>query len=540
VEGGRILEGPRARAALARGMDVMASLLRPTLGPLARTVAIDRLVGSQPPEILDSAATIARRTIQLADPFEDMGGMLVRHLVWRVFEREGDGAATAAVLTQALMHAAARYIAAGGNPVQVRRGMERALEVATQALRDQARTIDGPTAIAAVVAGSLHNAELAEMIGEVVDAVGPDGAILVEDAQGTETVHEYIDGIRWNEGYVSSFLLRQDETVTTRLWNPRVLVTDHSLERAEDLLPTLEACVGAGERNLLIVAPEIRDAAVGLLVVNRERGVLDGAIAVRAPSYGPQRTRILEDIAVITGGRCVCQDRQERLADVTIGDLGKARQGWATKVAFGILGGQGSKAGIRQRMAEARAELGTIEDDAYTAGKIKERIGKLAGTTAIIHVGAPSKSAQEDLKLRIEAAVRSARSALQDGVVPGGGAALLACIPAVEAMSVGGDEAVGVSALAEALAEPMRAIVANAGLEVAPLVHEARRRQATEVQARVFDVMRRDWVDAWSGGVVDPLAVTLAVLETSVGTAAVALTSDVLVRRKNPPRAVNP
>ena len=519
----------------------MTSLLRPTLGPLARTVAIGRLVGSGPPEILDSAATIARRTIQLADPFEDMGGMLIRHLVWRVFEREGDGAATAAVLTQALMHAGARYIAAGGNPVLVRRGMERGLEVASAGAAEQAARSTAPDGNRpASSRAPVRNAELAEMIGEVVDAVGPDGAILVEDAQGTETVHEYIDGVRWNEGYVSAFLLRQDEAGTTRLLNPRVLVTDYSLDRAEDLLPTLEACVGAGERNLLIVAPEIRDSAVGLLVVNRERGVLDGAIAVRAPSFGPQRTRILEDIAVITGGRCVCQDRQERLADVTIDDLGKARQAWATRVAFGILGGQGSKAGIRQRIAEARAELGTIEDDAYTSEKIKERIGKLAGTAAIIRVGAPSKSEQEDLKLRIEAAVRSARSAVQDGVVPGGGAALLACIPALEGMAVDGDEGVGVRALAEALPEPMRAILGNAGLEVAPIVHEARRRQANQVPARVYDVLRCAWVDAFGGGIVDPLAVTSAALETSVGTAALALTSEVLVRRKNPPRAINP
>jgi chaperonin GroEL len=522
----------------------MTSLLRPTLGPLPRTVAIDRLVGSgsQPPEILDSAATIARRTIQLADPFEDMGGMLIRHLAWRVFEREGDGAATAAVLTQSLVHAGARYIAAGGDPVLVRRGMELGLAVAVLALRAQARTIDGPTEIAGVVAGSLGSSALADMIGEVVDAVGPDGAILVEDAQGTETVLEYIDGVRWNEGYVSAFLPRQDEGATMRLLSPRVLVTDYSLDRAEDLLPTLEACVEAGERNLLIVAPEIRDSAVGLLVVNRERGVLDGAAAVKAPSFGAQRTRILEDIAVITGGRCVCQERQERLADVKIDDLGKARQAWATRFAFGILGGQGSKVGIRQRIAEARAELGAVEDDAYTSEKIKERIGKLAGTAAIVRVGAPSKSEQEERKFRVDAAVRSARSALREGVVPGGGAALLACIPALEGLAKqsSGDEVVGIAALAEALAEPMRAILGNAGLEVAPIVEEARRRAACQVAERVFDVLGRDWVHAQTGGVADPVSVTLAALETSVGTAALALTSEVLVRRKNPPRATNP
>ena len=518
----------------------MTSLVRPTLGPVARTVAIQRLVGSQPPEILDSAATIVRRTIQLADPFEDMGGMLIRHLVWRVFEREGDGGATAAVLTQSLVHAGTRYVAAGGNPVLIRRGMERGLAVAVAELRRQARTIDGPTEIAHVVAGSVRNADVADMIGEVVDAVGPDGAILVEDAQGTHTTLEYLDGVRWNEGYVSVFLLRHDEGATARMQNPRVLVTDHAIERAEDLLPALEACVTAGERSLLIVAPEVRDSAVGLLVVNRERGLLDGAVAVKAPSFGPQRTRILEDIAVITGGRCLGQDRQERLADVTIDDLGKARQAWATRFAFGILGGQGAKAAIRQRVAEARAELATVEDDAYTSEKIKERIGKLAGTAASIRVGAPSKSEQEDLKLRIEAAVRSARSALRDGVVPGGGAALVACIPAIETMTLSGDEAVGASALAHALAEPMRTILGNAGLDATSIVHEARRRGASQVPECVFDVVQRRWVDGASGGVVDPLAVELAALETSVGTAALALTSEVLVRRRKPPMARDP
>ncbi|MDQ6674503.1 MAG: chaperonin GroEL [Chloroflexota bacterium] len=538
----RILKGPRARAALLRGMDRMTSLLRPTLGPLPRTVAIARLVGHEPPEILDSAATIARRTIQLADPYEDMGGMLIRHLVWRVFDREGDGGATAAVLTQSLVHAGVGYIAAGGNPVMLRRGMERGLGMAAAALRRQARPIDGPTMIAGVVAGSLGSIDLADMIGEVVDAAGPDGAIMVEDAQGTQTVLEYIDGVRWNEGYVSAFLLQKDEGGTTRVLNPRVLVTDHSLDRAEDLLPTLEACVAAGERNLLVVAPEIRDSAVGLLVVNRERGVLDGAVAVRAPSFGLQRTRILEDIAVMTGGRCVCQDRQDRLADVTIDDLGKARQAWATKVAFGILGGQGSKMGIRQRIAEARAELGSVEDDPYTSEKIKERIGKLAGTAAIIRVGAPSKSEQEDVKLRIQAAVTSARAALREGVVPGGGAALLACISdltAIEA-SAEGDEKVGIRALAHALAEPMRVILGNAGLEVAPIVHEARRRAVDDVPDCVFDVLRQAWVHGWNGGIVDPLTVTLAALETSIGAAGLVLTSEVLVRRKDPPMSMNP
>jgi chaperonin GroEL len=537
----RILYGRPARAALLRGVDRMTSLLRPTLGPLPRTVAISPIMGSQPPEILDNGAVIARRTIQLADPFEDMGGMLVRHLAWRVFDRVGDGSATAAVLAQALVRAGARYVAAGGNPVAVIAGMQCGLAVAAAELRRQARTIDGPAEIANVVAGIVRRADLAEMLGEVVDAVGSDGAILVEDAQGTDTVHEYMDGVRWNEGYVSSFLLRSDEATTTRVMNPRVLVTDFSLERAEQLLPTLEACVAAGERGLLVVAPEIRDSAIGLLVANRERGLLDEVVAVKAPSVGEQRARILEDLAVITGGRCINQERQDRLANVTIADLGKARQAWATRFAFGILGGQGSKAAIRQRITEARAELRAVQrDDAFTLSKVQERIGKLAGTSVTIHVGAATKAEQQDLKLRIEAAVRSARSAVEEGVVPGGGAALVACIPALEAMEIGGDEAVGVAALVHALAEPLRTIVYNAGLEAGPIVDHALGvgRQADGL--RVFDVLRQEWVDPWTAGIVDPLSVAVAALETSVSMARLALSAEVLVRRKNAPRAVAP
>ncbi len=537
----RIVQGASARAALLRGIDHMTNLLRPTLGPLPRTVAISPIVGSQPPEILDNAAVIARRTIQLGDPFEDMGGMLVRHLAWRVYDRVGDGSATAGVLAHALAHAGAKYVAAGGNPVTVQRGMRGGLAVASAELRRQARTIDGPAAIARVVLGIVRRADLADMLGEVVDAVGPDGAILVEDAQGTHTVHEYLDGIRWNEGFVSSFLLRPEESSMTRVLNPRVLITDWTIERAEQLLPTLEACVGAGERSLLVIAPEVRDSAIGLLVANRQCGVLDGVVAVRAPSIGTQRARILEDIAVVTGGRCITQQRHERLADVTIGDLGKARQAWATRFAFGMLGGQGSKAAIRQRLAEARAELRTVDpDDQYTTAKIQERIGKLAGTAVTIHVGAASKSEQQDLKLRIEAAVRSARAALQEGVVPGGGAALLACIPALEAMGTSGDEAVGVAALAYALAEPMRTIARNAGMEPGPIVDQSRQRAMRQDRERVFDVVECAWVDPWTAGLVDPLSVALAALETSVSTATLALSAEVLIRRKNAPRAVKP
>jgi chaperonin GroEL len=474
--------------------------------------------------------------LQLADPFENMGAMLIRHVVWQVHERAGDGTASAAVLAQSLMHAGARLIAAGHTPVAIQSGVARALELAISELRRQARPIDEPADIERVVRTLISgDPDVVDMLSEVVESVGPDGAILVEDAQEIHTSHEYVDGVRWNAGFVSSYLLRTNEVATSRLVNPRIFVTDHRLETAQQAVPLLEACVAAGERNLFIVAADLSDAAVGLLVANREKGVLDSVMAVKAPSFGAQRAGILEDIAVITGARCISHDRQDRLSDVTCNDLGRARQAWATQFAFGILGGSGEKAMIRERIASAKVELSHADPgDAYATALIRERIGKLAGTTAIVHVGAPGRAEQVELKQRIEAAVRSARSAFLEGVVPGGGKALLSCAEALETVEASGDGAAGFRALARALTEPLRVIVGNAGFEAGLILDRARR------GPYVFDVLRRSWVDPWDDGLLDPLPVTQAAIESSASAVMTALAADVLIHRKNAPIAERP
>jgi chaperonin GroEL len=510
-------------------MDLMTDLMRPTLGPTAGTVAIAPIGSAGPPEVLDSAATIARRTIQLADPFEDMGAMLVRDLALRVSDRVGDGAATAAVLARALVRGAARCVAGGCSPVSLRQGIERGRDIASAQLLHQARSIELPTEIAAVVAGSVGDRQLAAMVGEVVDSVGAEGVVLFENAAASETSCEYVDGARWNEGYLSYFLLKPGET-TARLINPRVLATDHGIERAEQLLPALEACIAAGDRSLLVIAPEVRDSALSLLVVNRERGVLESAIAAKAPSFGVQQTRILEDIAAFTGGRCLHKEWGEALANITGDDLGRARQAWATSTSFGIVGGRGPKDRISERIAEVRAELSTTENDPPLRQKLRERIGNLSGTSAILRIGAPMPAEQAELRLRIEAAVTAARLAVERGVVPGGGAALLACASRLESQECGGDQGVGFQILARALAEPMRAIVANAGFEAQRIVHEARCRGS----GWAFDVLQREWIDPRQGELVDPLAVTLAALEAAVSTAVLALSAEVLIHRSSP------
>jgi chaperonin GroEL len=533
-----VLGAPGSHAALLRGVDLMAAIVRPTLGPLARTVAIAGQFPNDAPELLDNAATIMRRTIQIDDAFADMGAMLVRHLAWTVFARVGDGAATAVTLAHALLHAAALPVAAGADSQSLRRGIERGLAVALDELRRQARPVDAAAEVAGCIAGIVRDAALAGTIGEVVEAVGPDGAVLIEEWQGTTITTAYVDGLRWKGGLLSPSLLAAGETAG-RLHEPRILVTDCPLSRADDLLPVLEACVAAGERQLLVVAPEIGGAALGLLIVNRERGVLDGALAVRAPGAEAERAAILGDIAVATGGRAFLTVTGGRLAGATIADLGRARQVWATADTFSILGGRGDKAAIRQRIGAAKAELrATPADEERARRSIRERIGKLAGTAAVIHVGAPTESARVEARARIEAAVTAAQAALRAGAVPGGGGALLACVPALErlAETLRGDEALGVRLLALALPAPMRAIAANAGVDPGALFAAA----LAYEPGWTFDALQRRWVDAWDGGIIDPLPVVLAALEGSVSAVVMALTTDVLVRHKRPETAKTP
>jgi chaperonin GroEL len=535
---GLVLCGDDARAALLHGVDLMAAIVRPTLGPLARTVVIAGQFPNATPEILDHAATIMRRTIQIGDPFADMGAMLIRHLAWTVFTRAGDGAATAVTLAHALLHAAAPSMATGADPMALRRGIAAGLLVARQELQSQARPVESAV-VAGCIAGIVRDPALAATISELVEAVGPDGAVLIDEWQGTTTTAEYLDGLRWKGGLLSSSLLGVGETVG-RLIEPRILVTDCPLTTAADLLPILEACVAAGERQLLIVAPEVGAAALAILIVNRERGVLNGVLAVRAPGTGAQQAQILEDIAVATGGHAFLVATGGHLSEATITDLGRARQVWATADAFSILGGRGGKEAIRHRIREVKAALRAAapDDDDNARTHMRERIGKLAGTAALVHVGAPTERARVELRTRVEAAVTAAQAALRDGVVAGGGGALFACIPALERLAdrLCGDEALGVRLLARALPAPMRAIAENAGIDTSMIFGDG----CTHPTGWTFDARCHQWVDAEEGGILDPFLVVLAALEGSVSAAVMALTTDVLVRHKRPEMAKTP
>lgn len=486
------------------------------------------------PDVMESAATIARRTLQLPHPFEDMGCQLMRQQASTVFERAGDGTATSLVLTEALVRRAQPYVSAGGDLRALIQGLERGGRVALAEVHRQATSIELPAEIAAVVGSVVGDAGLARMIGEALDAVGLDGAILVEDGHGSEPTAEYVNGLRWNEGYVSHFLL-DEGSISINAPQPRILVTDHSLATADHLLPIVELCVAAGERSLMVIAPEIRDSALGLLILNRQQGILTQVVAVRTPGLGEQRDQILEDIAVVTGGRCIKKHLGDALASVRLSDLGRAEQAWATRTAFGIIGGGGSPEAVRQRIRAAKADLASGGGDRYAREKTRERIGKLAGQTAVIRLASARRGDEREARSRVEAAIRVGRSALQEGVVAGGGAALVSCIAALN--STGAPEAaIGEQILAAALAAPMRVICENAGVEPALIVEESRRRGP----AWTFDALQKRWVVARTEGLIDPVAVTAIALETSISVTKMVLTTDVLVRRKQLDVAIDP
>lgn len=511
----------------------MTALVAPTLGPVARTVAVAPIIGDDPPEVLDDAATIVRRTIEIDDPFENAGAMLARQLVLEVTERAGDGGATTAVLARALLHEAGRLVAGGVNVVKLCQGIRQGLGAVVAALEAAAWRIDRPEEIASVALHGVGDPTLADVIAEILDTVGPEGVVLVEDSRGTTTTHEYLDGVRWDGGYLSAHLLAAGEA-TARVLEPRILLTDQELARPEQVVPALEACIAAGAPRLVVVAPEVRDAVIATLAANRERGVLDAALAIRAPSIGSQRTRILEDLAALTGGRCFRAETGDALERATLADLGSARQVWATRQAFGVLGGRGDRAAVRQRVTEVRAELASVQDDPYLKSKVRERLAKLTGTGATIQVGGPTRRAQELLRQRIEATVTTTQLALAEGVVPGGGTAPLLGVPPLERLGLTGDAAAGARVLARALAAPARVIARNAGLDGRAIAHHL----LTDHQGETFDVVRQAWAEPRASGLADPLGVSRAALEAAVSAATTALTVEVLIRRRDPLRRI--
>lgn len=530
-----ILPPPAAQRALRRGVDDMTNLLAPTLGPVTGIVAIEGPTGKSTPELLGSAALIARRTIELDDPYRNMGAMAVRQLAWSVYERVGDGAATAAVLMRAVVRVAQRHMAAGANATDVRAGLELAVQAVVSQLSARVRPCRLPAELSRVVGRALPEPRLAQMVGELVEFAGDEGAIRIEDGTAATTDYDYVQGARWETGSLSFVLIPEGQREAV-LQEPRIFVTDTPLTAAQ-LAPLLERLAGAGIRNLFLIAPSLDDAAVALLYQNKEQGVFDGAMAVKAPGTGDERAELLGDIAAMTGA-LVVQPGSGWGPTALVGHaLGTARQAWATRKTFGLLGGGGTPEAVRGRVRELRkAAPVSARDD--QEGRVRSRIANLLGASAIVRVGAPTAAAQKELRLRIEAAVTTANAAFVHGVVPGAGAALVACEPALRDLrqDVAPQLQVGASILLETLSEPARVIATNAGVEPGPILDRLR----CANDGLVYDVVRRSWVEAATAGIEDPVDVVVAALQASVSAASMILTTDVLVRRRRPHYATRP
>lgn len=529
-----LLFAPRAHVAMRHGIDCLADLVRPTLGPTPRCVALAGSSSNHPPEILDDGATIVRRVIQLPDPYADMGAMLLRHTLWQVQKAVGDGTATTAVLLQAIVRHATPYLAAGGNAMDLKRGLERGLAAAITALQGLARPLEGAAAIAHTAEALCHDAEMANLLGEIFDIVGPDGHVQVEAGHSLGLERRYVEGVHWYEGFFSPYFITDPRKQEARLEDPAVLISDLRLTTAEQLAPLLERVSRANQRSLLVIAQEVSGSALGLLVANHRAGMLR-LLAVRAPSYGTHQAGILEDLAVLTGGRVVTQAGGERAQDVSLADLGYARLAWADAHTFGILGGKGDPVKLRRRIAQVKAELAATDDPADRE-KVRERLGKLLGGIAILQVGAATKVELEARKARAERAVTALRLALAEGVVPGGGAAYLACQPSVQRLSASSDEKVGLQALSCALEEPLRVIAWNAGHEPSTVIAQVK----ASPPGWGFDALRGQVVDMWTAGILDPVRVLKTALEAAVSGAAMALTTDVLVHHRWPKMSFEP
>src|SRR5436190_2358462 len=454
-----VLLKPRSRAALTRGVDQMANVLRVTLGPLARAVVMAPIISSRAPELLTDSATIARRIIEFPDPYENMGAMLIRHMAWRMREKVGNGAATAAVIAQALIHEANYQASAGANVMMLRRGIEKGLERADEELKRLAKPMDSPEDIEALaIAAAGGDKEIGRYVAEMLEIIGTDGVIVVEDHAGMKSDREYVEGLQWDSGYVSGYFCTDLDRMEAVVENPVILSTDVNVETVDQILPIMEQIMEHKDRlgigGFVLIANEISGPALAVLVANTEKKTLQ-CLGIKAPGAGDRRVRILEDVAILTGGRMIAEDAGDKTEEAKFEDLGRAKRVWANRDFFSIVGGQGDQAAIRQRIQEIRKLLPDADSD-YERDKMRERLGKLQGGIGILKVGAPSERERETKKQRGEEAVAAARAAAEEGVVPGGGAAYFACLPVLEELtkSLEGDEAVGVRVLMKAMQAP--------------------------------------------------------------------------------------
>jgi len=515
-----------ARSALKKGIDVMAMAVGTTLGPKGRNVALDKKWGA--PTITHDGVTVAKE-IELEDPYENMGAQLLKEAATKTNDVAGDGTTTATVLAHMIVSEGLKNVAAGANPMLIKRGIEKASEAVVEAIKEQAKNLVTKEEIANVAAISANDREIGELIAEVMDKVGKDGVITVEEGKGLGFETEYVEGMQFDRGYISPYFITNPETMQAEIEEPYILIHDKKISAASDIIPILERLVQVGKRDLVVIAEDVEGEALATLVLNKLRGTLN-CLAVKAPGFGERRKAMLQDIAILTGGQVITEEMGRKLETVQISDLGQARRVVSTKDDTTIIEGKGSEKEIKGRMEQIKVEIEKSTSD-YDKEKLQERLAKLAGGVAVIKVGAATEVELKEKKHRVEDALSATRAAVEEGIVAGGGVALLNAIPALDKIQMElPDEQTGVNILKRALEQPMRGIVENAGLDGAVVVQEVRRQQEEKSNKNIgYDVIANEYRDMLEKGIIDPAKVTRSAVENAASIAAMILTTEALV-----------
>ncbi len=515
-----------ARRSLKSGIDVVAKSVATTLGPKGRNVALDRKFGS--PTITHDGVTVAKE-IELEDPFENMGAQLLKEAATKTNDIAGDGTTTSTVLAHAIVTDGLKNLAAGANPMMLKRGIEKASKLVSDAIIAQAIDITTKEEIANVASISAQDREIGDLIAEVMDKVGKDGVITVEESRGLEFETEYVEGMQFDRGYISPYFITDSESMEAVIEEPYVLVHDKKISAASDIVPLLEKLVQVGKRELLIIAEDIDGEALATLVLNKLRGMLN-VLAIKAPGFGDRRKAMLQDIAILTGATVISEETGRKLETVTIEDLGQAEKVVSTKDDTTVVGGKGDTSAIKGRIEQIRVEIDNTTSD-YDREKLQERLAKLSGGVAIIRVGAATETELKEKKHRVEDALSATRAAVEEGIVPGGGVALINAMSALEDVETElPDAQVGIKIVRKSLEVPMRKIAENAGQEGSVILENVRQAQKKEKNDRIgYDVLTEEYGDMVKGGVIDPAKVTRGALENAASIAAMILTTEALI-----------
>ena len=528
-----IMRGDEARKALQAGVDQLADTVKITLGPKGRNVVLDKKYGA--PLITNDGVSIAKE-VELPDPFENMGAQLVKEVSTKTNDVAGDGTTTATLLAQAMIHEGLKNLAAGANPIVVKKGMSKAVEAAVAEVKKQAKKVNGSSDIARVGAVSSGDEEIGKLIADAMEKVSADGVITIEESKTAETYSEVVEGMQFDRGYITPYMVTDTEKMEAVIDDAYILITDKKISVISDILPILEQLVQSGKK-LVIIAEDVEGEALNTLIVNRLRGTLN-VVCVKAPGFGDRRKEMLQDIAVLTGGTVVSEEVGLELKNATVDMLGRARQVKVTKENTTIVDGAGDATAIKDRVAQIRSQIANTTSD-YDKEKLQERLAKLAGGVAVIKVGAATETEMKEKKLRIEDALNATRAAVEEGVVAGGGTIFVNVIPAVEALlnTVEGDEKTGVRIIAKALEAPIRQIAANAGLDGSVILEKVR---ASGKNGYGFDAYKEEYCDMVSAGIIDPAKVTRSALENAASVSAMVLTTESLVADKPEPPAPAP